>query len=111
MVGSSLDDLDKTRLEQYFRRRFPDWSTPEDWAPTLAAHKLAAISEMWAQFRHTWASCSLPSSPSSTFPARTLIWPCTTTTFPTATPWIADKSPGLYPSKSPRSCRISKPLL
>ena len=24
MVGSSLDDLDKTRLEQYFSRRFPD---------------------------------------------------------------------------------------
>ena len=40
MVGSSLDDLDKTRLELYFRRRFPDWSTPEDWASTLAAHKL-----------------------------------------------------------------------
>ena len=52
MVGSSLDDLGKTRLEQYFSRRFPDWSTPEDWASTLAAHKLAAISEVGATPTH-----------------------------------------------------------
>ena len=52
MVGSSLDDLDKTRLEQYFCRRFPDGSPPEDWASTLAAHKLAAISDMGATPTH-----------------------------------------------------------
>ena len=52
MVGSSLDDLDKTRLEQYFSRRFSDWSTPEDWASTLAAHKLAAIAEGGATPTH-----------------------------------------------------------
>ena len=52
MIGSSIDALDKTRLELYFRRRFPDWSTPEDWASTLAAHKLAVISEVGATPTH-----------------------------------------------------------
>ena len=51
MVGS-LDDLDKTRLEQYFSRRFPDWSMPEDWASTLAAHKLAVILDVGAVPTH-----------------------------------------------------------
>lgn len=52
LVGTSLDDLDKTRLELYFKRRFPDWSAPEDWASTLAAHKLAVISEMGSTPTH-----------------------------------------------------------
>ena len=30
----------------------PDWSTPEDWASTLAAHKLAATSEVGATPTH-----------------------------------------------------------
>ncbi len=42
VFGSTLDDLDELRLARYFRKRFPDWSPPDDWAPTLAAHKLAA---------------------------------------------------------------------
>ena len=42
VFGSTLDDLDDMRLARYFRSRFPDWSPPDDWAPTLVAHKLAA---------------------------------------------------------------------
>ena len=42
VFGSTLDDLDDMRLARYFRSRFPEWSPPDDWAPTLVAHKLAA---------------------------------------------------------------------
>ena len=43
VIGASLADLDESRLKKYFRARFPDWSAPDEWAPVLAAHKLAAI--------------------------------------------------------------------
>ena len=42
VFGGTLDDLDDIRLARYFRSRFPEWSPPDDWAPTLVAHKLAA---------------------------------------------------------------------
>ena len=41
-LRSRLSDLDRTRLAAYFRRRFPDWSPPEDWSPLLRNHHFAA---------------------------------------------------------------------
>ena len=41
VFGSTLGDLHDLRLERYFHDRFPDWTRPEEWARTLAAHKLA----------------------------------------------------------------------
>lgn len=40
-LRSRLPDLDRTLLAAYFRRRFPDWSPPEDWAPLLRNHHFA----------------------------------------------------------------------
>lgn len=40
-LRSRLSDLDRTLLAAYFRRRFPDWSPPEDWAPLLRNHHFA----------------------------------------------------------------------
>ena len=40
-LRSRLPDLDRTLLAAYFRRRFPDWSPPEDWAPLLRTHHFA----------------------------------------------------------------------
>ena len=45
VVGSSLDDLNRDRLEKYFRARFPEWTPPGDWVPVLMAHKLAAMTD------------------------------------------------------------------
>ena len=45
MVGARLEDLDEKRLAAYFRARFPAWSPPDEWAPTLEAHKLAAAAD------------------------------------------------------------------
>ena len=45
VFGSSPEDLHDLRLERYFRDRFPDWSRPADWIPTLVAHKLAATTD------------------------------------------------------------------
>ena len=42
VFGSTLEELHDLRLARYFRNRFPDWSSPSDWAHTLVAHKLAA---------------------------------------------------------------------
>ena len=39
--SATLDDLDKVRLVQYFRSRFPGWKQPERWHTTLTDHKLA----------------------------------------------------------------------
>jgi len=39
--SATVDDLDKARLVQYFRSRFPDWKQPERWHTTLTGHKLA----------------------------------------------------------------------
>lgn len=41
-LRSRLPDLDRTLLAAYFRRRFPDWSPPEDWSPLLRNHHFAA---------------------------------------------------------------------
>ena len=46
--GLSLDTLDVLLLKQYFRSRFEDWSPPDDWASTLVAHKLAAVTDSGA---------------------------------------------------------------
>lgn len=40
-LRSRLPDLDRTLLAAYFRRRFPDWSPPEDWSPLLRNHHFA----------------------------------------------------------------------
>lgn len=40
-LRSRLPDLDRTLLAAYFRRRFPDWSPPEDWTPLLRNHHFA----------------------------------------------------------------------
>lgn len=40
-IRSRLPDLDRTLLAAYFRRRFPDWSPPEDWSPLLRNHHFA----------------------------------------------------------------------
>lgn len=40
-LRSQLPDLDRTLLAAYFRRRFPDWSPPEDWSPLLRNHHFA----------------------------------------------------------------------
>ena len=45
VFGSTLGDFHALRLEKYFGDRFPDWSRPADWTPTLVAHKLAAITD------------------------------------------------------------------
>ena len=45
VVGASPGKLDKARLKAYFRARFPAWSPPEEWAPTLEAHKLAIATD------------------------------------------------------------------
>ena len=41
LLGATLGNLDEVRLRRYFRRRFPDWISPEDWRLTLTAHALA----------------------------------------------------------------------
>ena len=44
-----LDQLDRERLVEYFRRRFAGWSPPEDWplgwVESLVPHKLAAVTD------------------------------------------------------------------
>ena len=40
-LRSRLPDLDRTLLAAYFRRRFPDWSPPEDWSLLLRNHHFA----------------------------------------------------------------------
>lgn len=40
-LRSRLPDLDRPLLAAYFRRRFPDWSPPEGWAPLLRNHHFA----------------------------------------------------------------------
>ena len=42
VFGSRLEDLHDLRIETYFRNRFPEWTRPENWTPTVLAHKLAA---------------------------------------------------------------------
>ena len=41
VLGAELADLDQLHLQRHFRRRFPDWTPPDDWRETLIAHKLA----------------------------------------------------------------------
>ena len=41
VIDAAVKDLDELRLRRYFRRRFPDWTPPDDWRETLTAHKLA----------------------------------------------------------------------
>ena len=45
VLDAKLSDLDEVRLSKYFRSRFSDWTTPEDWRSSLIAHKLAVLSE------------------------------------------------------------------
>jgi len=45
VLNAKLTDLDEVRLSKYFRSRFPDWTTPEDWQAKLISHKLAVMSE------------------------------------------------------------------
>lgn len=47
-LRSRLPDLDRTLLGTYFRRRFPDWSPPEDWAPLLRNHHFAVETALGA---------------------------------------------------------------
>ena len=41
VVDAAMEDLDELHLRRHFRRRFPDWTAPDDWRETLIAHKLA----------------------------------------------------------------------
>ena len=41
VVDAAMEELDDLHLRRHFRRRFPDWTAPEDWRETLVAHKLA----------------------------------------------------------------------
>ena len=45
VLNAKLTDLDEVRLSKYFRSRFSDWETPEDWQETLVSHKLAVVSD------------------------------------------------------------------
>lgn len=47
-LRSRLPDLDRTLLAAYFRRRFPDWSPPEDWTPLLRNHHFAVETALGA---------------------------------------------------------------